>query len=282
MLMRTNSTFFNRIQIVAASLIIAATFSSQVTLGQGINKSGTLADALGWNLSGYHIVYASLTPTDNDQSGKIDGVFTLSQAAIAAWGDYSIAVRFSNWGSKTAVIDCRIGTTGFGAVNEVPFEFGKKYDCWVETAVYDKKYNVYIKADGMDKPVMVADQYAYRNSDITELTIWSSLYNPTENQNELVVENLKLVNAVGDLPGSGVDKPASENLVKAYPSPDKRSFTIEAAGSFDYDVYNMAGVVVAKGQGYNRSLTGELLSKGAYLIKVNRNGHINTLRIVKS
>ncbi len=251
------------------------------TNGQGINNSGNLVDALGWNLSGYHIVYANLMPTDGDQSGKIDGVFTLSKAPIVAWADYSIAVRFSNWGSKTAVIDCRNGG-GFGAVNEIPFEFGKKYDCWVETAVFDKKYNVYIQAEGMEKPVLIADQYAYRNTDVTELTVWSSIYNPTENKNELVVTGLKLVNTVGEIPGTGVAELNSGMKINAYPNPSKHLFTLEANGRFAYTVYNIAGAVVSKGNGVNSCRLGAELSKGVYLLKVACAGKSHTLRLVKS
>jgi len=249
--------------------------------GQGINNSGNLVDALGWNLSGYHILYVNLSPTDGDQSGKIDGVFTLSKAPIVAWGDYSIAVRFSNWGSKTAVIDCRNGGA-FAAVNEIPFEFGKKYDCWVETAVYDKKYSVYIKAEGMEKPVLVADQYAYRIADLTELAVWSSLYNPSENKNELVVSGLKLVNTVGEIPGTDVADLNTGTKISAFPNPSNHLFTLEANGRFAYVVYNIVGTVVSKGEGINSCRLGAEWSKGVYMIEVSRQGKSQTLRLVKS
>jgi hypothetical protein len=249
---------------------------------QGINSMGYITKTAGYNLSGYHIVYAKLRPTNGDGSGKIDGVFTLSADSIVAWTDYSIAVRTSNWGTKAPNFDVRNGGS-MTADQTVPFEFDKNYHIWIETAVFDKKYSVYLLAEGMTEPIKIASEYSYRKTDIAELKVWTSLYNPAENKNELVIENFSIVDAVGKIPGgSAVSQLATLNKAELFPNPTNDAFQLKVDGDFEYTVINLAGAVVANGKANRSCVFGSELNKGVYLLKVTQNGKAQTLRIIKS
>lgn len=191
-------TFFSKRALIIIFLFISAGIYSLIH-AQGINDMGSLKEDIGFNLSDYHVLYVGLTPTDSLEAGRMDGSFTLSLDTITTWGDYSISVRFDNWSGTDSIIDCRNGG-GFAVDEEVSFTFNELHHCWIETAVYDETYSVYIQTEGMTEPVKIAADYAYRKTSISELAFWSSLYNPSHNNNDLAVSNLNIVNKVGVIP----------------------------------------------------------------------------------
>ena len=66
-----------------------------------------------------------------------------------------------------------------------------------------------------------------------------------------------------------------------YPNPSSSSFTIEAAGPFEYTILDGLGRVVEKGSGNGSTQTGNSLSQGLYIITINAEGKIQQLKLIK-
>jgi hypothetical protein len=243
----------------------------------GIKSTGILASDLGESMTGYHILYLTLTPADENGTGIIDGSFVLSQGEVVAWSDYSICVRFLNKG-RNPYIDLRNGG-GFAVDDTVSFNFGESYKCWIETTVSDLKYSVYIQSPEMRDPVKIGSDYAYRNTAITELAIWSCVFNPNNNnENTVVAETLAYVDAIGN--PNGISN-RSNNQLKVFPNPTNDAFQLNLKGNFSYRLFDLSGMLKLSGTENNRAIFGEGLSKGVYILKVEQARRINLMKVVK-
>lgn len=271
-------------KVLMLSLFIAATGMLMSANAQVVNviNSGYLVEepAVGAPMTDYHILYLEITPQDENGLGTIDSPFTLSQGEIAAWGDYSIAIRFLNIG-RDALIDCRNGG-GFAVVESVPFVFGDKYKIWIETSVADLKFSAYVQSPDMNEPVKIADNYDYRKQDVTELVLWSCLTNPNNNNdNSLLVENMKYVDAVGTSGETTVISSKYDQKLKVFPNPSNGSFLINFDGKFTYELFNLTGTRLLTGEATNSTKLGEQLIPGAYIIKVKQANIEKAIKVVK-
>lgn len=72
------------------------------------------------------------------------------------------------------------------------------------------------------------------------------------------------------------------NTASIYPNPTVGQVTITFSGSFTYTLYNIAGKEIKSGNGTNQTqLSLNEFSAGVYLIKIQNNTTIETLRLVK-
>ena len=269
--------------LVLSILVVTCSFAMPV-YAQVVNvmSTGLLEEEekVGAPMTDFHILYVELTPEDENGLGTIDSPFTLSQGDIAAWGDYSIAIRFLNIG-RDALIDCRNGG-GFAAVETVPFVFGDKYKLWIETSVADLKFNAFIQSPDMDAPVQIAADYDYRKQDVTELMIWSCLTNPNNNNdNTLKVENFAYVDAVGsDGSTTGISSLYDQKL-KVFPNPSQNVFQVNFEGNFSYELYNLSGMLKTSGVAKHSTILGENLTNGVYILKVKNSSVEKAIKVVK-
>lgn len=176
-------------------ILILTVTSGMYTYAQPASDTmGLCDDIFGYNLGGYHIVYVGLTPSDYDTNATIDALFYLAADTVLEYGDFSIGVRFTG-----GTIDARNATT-YQADTSISYVFGQLYHCWIETAVYDETYNVYIQTEGMDSPAKLATDYGYRLTGISELDVWGTAHNSQSDPSPLEISNLSIVNAVGIIP----------------------------------------------------------------------------------
>ena len=242
-----------------------------------VNSTGMLADSLGADLDGVHILFVSLTPL-NSGGTDIDASFTLSNGPISVWDDYSISVRFNN--HQDEFIDARDGGA-FNADTQIVLVFNQLYYLWLEIDVPNKKYSVHLDdTEGLSDPIKLASGYAFRKSDIDKLKIWSVLI---QGSNHLDISRLALVNAVGQFPGEETDVQTIESIsdLSAYPNPFRDQVKIELDGYFEYSVYNLGGALILEGISNGKCVVGKDLAQGYYLLKINQNSISKTLKLVK-
>lgn len=84
--------------------------------------------------------------------------------------------------------------------------------------------------------------------------------------------------AAGSQAVSGAEQNTALSL---YPNPSSGSFNINAAGRFTYRIVDQLGKEAEKGQGSNKARVGQKLAPGVYLITIENNGKLETIKIVK-
>jgi rhamnogalacturonan endolyase len=109
--------------------------------------------------------------------------------------------------------------------------------------------------------------------------------------NTIVLEQLKgtiefdYVRLEASVPGivTGLDDESSLDMngITAYPNPFSGTIMLQAAGNFDYSVYDVTGNVVEKGQGENREWIGSSLSAGVYAVRIQTQLTIKTIHVLK-
>ncbi len=175
-------------------LAIAGGFTN-LTYGVSVHDTvGTFMNEFGFNLGGYHKFYVCLVPTDADDNQAIDALFYAAEDTITDYPDFSLCVRFAN-----GKIDARNGGS-YTADQSVTYEFNKKYHVWIETAVYDKTYNVFVQAAGSTDVIQLASEYAYRNAVPNTLYVWGTVHNGSGDSSPLLPSCLSVVSKIGDVP----------------------------------------------------------------------------------
>lgn len=91
--------------------------------------------------------------------------------------------------------------------------------------------------------------------------------------------SLNLKGTVTDL--EPVDVEEASSSVVAYPNPFKRGFFVKAQGEFEYQLINMAGMVVEKGAATDWAELYAEYPQGVYLLKVQQGGKTKVLKVVK-
>jgi hypothetical protein len=179
---------------VAMLLIFISGLFFQVYAQPAHDSVGLSEDVFGYVLNDFHTIYVGLTADDTDDNQQIDAMFTLSQDTIKEYGEFALGVRFAG-----GIIDARNGDK-YAADATINYNFNQLYHCWIQTVVSEKIYSVYIQTEGMDQPVQIASDYAYRASNVTSLDVWSSAHNSQGDKSPLILSNLSIVGAVGDIP----------------------------------------------------------------------------------
>lgn len=179
---------------IAMLLIIIPGLFIQVSAQPAHDSIGLCKDVFGYVLNDFHTIYVGLTADDSDDNQQIDAIFTLSQDTIKEYGDFALGVRFAG-----GIIDARNGDK-YAADATINYNFNQLYHCWIQTVVSENIYSVYIQTEGMDQPVQIASDYAYRASNVTSLDVWSSAHNSQGDGSPLMLSNLSIVSAVGDIP----------------------------------------------------------------------------------
>jgi hypothetical protein len=223
---------------------------------------------VGTDLTGVHILFASITPLNSAGDNEIDASFTLSEGAVSTWSDYSTSVRFNNHHDE--FIDVR-DNGSFNVDTQIVLIFDQMYYVWMEIDVPNKKYSVHVDTSkGLSKPVKIASDYAFRKTDIEKLAVWSVLI---QKNNHIDLSRLELVDAVGDIPGQPTNlsriKPISELTV--YPNPFTDQTEIEIDGHFQYFVYDFRGALIKEGKSFGNCKLGKDLNRGLYLLKIVNN-----------
>lgn len=113
--------------------------------------------------------------------------------------------------------------------------------------------------------------------------MWSSIHgNP---DNFLRVHELKLVDAVGEIPGvdPGTDVRTAESVsdLSAYPNTFRDQVEIELDGNFEYGVYDLSGSLILEGISHNKCVIGKDLAQGYYILKVNQNNSSKAVKLIK-
>lgn len=74
---------------------------------------------------------------------------------------------------------------------------------------------------------------------------------------------------------------STHSSIAVYPNPFTSSIKVDVKGSFDYAVYNIAGVEVESGKAEYTAEIGANLEQGLYLIKIKEGGETRTFRVTK-
>jgi hypothetical protein len=255
-------------------LLMAVIFAQILLNAQTIPSFGYLIDEenVGIDLDDVHVLYVGITSIDTLENELIDASFVLSQEEIIAWGDYSVSVRFRNI-EKENFIDARNGGA-FTKDDSIAFNFNQLYHCWIEMDVPAQTYSVYIETEGISYPALIAENYAFRNTNIAMLSVWSCMVvNPGDNF--LRISDLALVGEIGEKPGTNTSiadtrLPNSMGVNIAFPNPFNQTFKLDIEGNFEYKIYSPTGNLVENGFANGSCNIGESLIKGIYFLQVSQ------------
>jgi hypothetical protein len=204
-----------------------ASFSTSI-FAQQIDNSDLIPD----EISDDQILYLQVSPKNEAADDIIDGGIALSEPEIAAWGDYSCYLRFSNV-NKTQYIDARDQGNEAGnmqCLDTIMFEFDEIYNCWLEISMANMTYNVYILVPDETEPRMIAENAKFRKIDIASLKYYTSMHNPDNSQNAIEVIDIMLVDEVGQVavedPSAILSRENNTFQLSNYPNPAIKSTTI--------------------------------------------------------
>lgn len=242
---------------------------------QVVHSSGLIEDSTGFALDDYHVFYAKITPLDTAETNLIDCSFTLSETSIVEWGDYSVAVRWRN--DIHSYIDAR--NDGDFAVNdEMEIFFDKAYDVWIEVDVFSSFYSVFIDTTGGEAPVEVAFDYEFRKSPVSELAYWSVISQPG---NKLEVSSIGAVEQVGEFPTVVSAKKFSTKPFNVYPNPFTEYVQVDLDGKFSYQVFDIGGMLISKGEADSSTKIGKNLDKGSYIMNLKNKEAVYNVKLLK-
>lgn len=88
--------------------------------------------------------------------------------------------------------------------------------------------------------------------------------------------------AACDLPSSLSDEDFTKSKPICYPNPFSSSFTIQAAGMFEYSVFDNFGRLVAKGAGTESALVDQNLASGMYTVQIRYNSSSRFVKVNKN
>lgn len=81
---------------------------------------------------------------------------------------------------------------------------------------------------------------------------------------------------------TGLDDMEIATSSEVYPNPfQAEGMEINRAGSFNYRITDMSGILVEQGQGQNKQKVGVKLASGVYMLSIEQNGAITTHKIVR-
>jgi lysophospholipase L1-like esterase len=82
---------------------------------------------------------------------------------------------------------------------------------------------------------------------------------------------------------TGIEESSTlESAVVCYPNPFLESFQVKSPTAFDYQIFNMEGVEVAKGIGQENTSLGAQLPRGMYVLKIATSEGTKTLKVTKN
>ncbi len=240
-------------------------------------------------LSGTEILHVKITPVSID-SDIIDAGFALGTDSINAWGDYSCYVRFSNY-NKDPYIDARNGGgMELSEGDSVPFEMGLEYDIWIELDVVANTYNVYVQSPDDTDPVLIASNFAFRKTPVTDLKFFACLHNGDESTSVIKVTEVEVTDVIGNQ--TSVPSTPDNNIkLKIYPNPicdsstlnyrlnENSNVRLEVCDLNGRLISNIVSGLQAAGD-YSYALSTDNLSKGVYFCTLKTNNQTYTQKIV--
>lgn len=141
------------------------------------------------------ILYFQVVPSNSSGNDQIDALFALSEGPVRAYSDCSTILRFNNT-QPSPYLDVYDG--GYTRTNNVAINFNETYHCWFVLNFEAQKYDTYVLTDVMETPVLVHEGAAFRKTNVTSLTLWSSLHFAGSSANPLLVKNIGFVESLGD------------------------------------------------------------------------------------
>jgi len=251
------------------SICLLLIFFSAGLYGQQTDDSGFIPDD---GIFDDAIVYLKLSPKNEAEDDIIDAGVALSEPEIAAWGDYTCYIRFSNV-NKDQYIDARDQgnqTGDFQCLDTINFEFDVEYHCWMEIFINDLIYYVYVLVPDETEPRLIAEQASFRKQDIVSLVYYTAMHNPDNSQNRVDIMDIQLVDQVGDGPSEELsifNSTIQSNLeLNSYPNPFSSrtviSYQLPVMSNVELSVYDLLGQKVT-------TLVKERQQPGSYEVEWN-------------
>ncbi len=79
------------------------------------------------------------------------------------------------------------------------------------------------------------------------------------------------------------EEPVSiENAAQVYPNPSTGAFTVQKGGAFTFDLSDVSGKAMQKGEGVDQTTVGSSLSPGLYLLRVRSAKGVEVLKLLKN
>ena len=69
--------------------------------------------------------------------------------------------------------------------------------------------------------------------------------------------------------------------VQYHPNPFALHTTVRVEGSFGYQLFDVQGAMLAKGEAVNQLVIGDSLEKGVYMLKITQGPRSKTLKLIK-
>ena len=171
-----------------------------------------------------HVFFVELTAHEDDGNNYVDEVLTFSDVPMDEWGDFSCAIRLSNFSGYLDVWH----QNGHCFNNETRklLEIGQVYQCWIKLNVPENTYSLYAKTVDEKQPDLIWSNAKFRKK-VTELKYWSSVHNSEYQNDAMKVNALAPIDKIGDFPENykaSVPRIKKSNLDQKF---SKRTFIVE-------------------------------------------------------
>lgn len=188
------SKLFNNC-IVLILIVITGTFTVNA---QTVDTTGVFDSPI----TNRTIVYSSMVFNDWGAIGNFDASFVLSQSEINIWDDYSTAIAFYSSRLEVRNGNSFSGNNTLNNVNVIP---GQLYEFWIDINPITKTYTTWVKTVGLQTPIIIYKDASFRNTNITSINRWSALHNPSGEPDNLAIENVEVVDEIGDIPDQTIN-----------------------------------------------------------------------------
>jgi len=228
--------------------------------GTGSGSTVTIQE----NTAGFCSVYGTV---DSDNAGYTGTGFCNTGNAVGSgisWrvsapaaGSYTISWRYSNGGGTDRPGSLLIN--GATAVASISFPATTDWTTWT-----------------------TAQTVVNLNAGTTDIRLQATGSGGLANIDNLNVNGPSAVTAVAcTAAGTATIVAAPLNGIMVAPNPGTSLFTLTVPGSFRYTIYDQLGRLVERGKGQNKTQFGQRLMQGTYIVQIEHENKVQSMKIVK-